>query len=177
MPPMPKAYLAGPAVFHPAAKALLEYLAEMCVAQGLEGVAPFQPSPEDMTLPAGELAALIRRRNMERIAAADVVIACVSPFRGAGACPGTTWEMGYAEGLGKPVVGWCEDAQPYISRVPHDRDEDGRAFCRQHGMVVEDFGLVDNLMYAAGPVPVQPDFEAAVKLARQLAELSPPAAG
>ncbi|MBI3445546.1 MAG: nucleoside 2-deoxyribosyltransferase [Magnetospirillum sp.] len=173
----PKAYLAGPAVFHPAAKALLEYLSEMCAGNGLEGLAPFQPSAEDLALPPAELASLIRRRNMELIRSADVMVACVSPFRGAGACPGTTWEMGYAEGLGKPVVAWCEETKPYIDRVPHDRDEDGRAFCRQHGMLVEDFGLVENLMYASGPMAVQSEFEAAVKLARQLAEAIQPSAG
>ena len=164
----PKAYLAGPAVFDPAANALLEALSRACAAQGLDGVVPFDPSAADLTLPPGELAALIRSRNMERIRAADVVIACVVPFRGAGACPGTTWEMGYAEGLGKPVVAWSAQLEPYLARVPHDRDKDGRAFCRQHGMLVEDFGLVDNLMYAAGPVAVQPDFDSAVKLALRL---------
>jgi nucleoside 2-deoxyribosyltransferase len=166
----PKAYLAGPAVFHPAAKALLDYLAEMCGQNGLEGVAPFEPEAAQLALPPLELAAVIRQGNVERIRACDVVIACVSPFRGPGACPGTTWEMGYAEALGKPVIAWSEDMRPYQERVPHDRDEDGRLFCRQHGMVVEDFGLVENLMYAAGPSPVLPDFEAALKEARRLAE-------
>jgi nucleoside 2-deoxyribosyltransferase len=166
----PKAYLAGPVVFHPAAKALLKYLCEMCGEQGMEGVPPVEPSAEQLALPPLELAALIRRENMDRIRDCDVVVACISPFRGPGSCPGTTWEMGYAEGLGKPVVAWSEDARPYKERVPHDRDEDGRSFCQQHGMVVEDFGLVENLMYAAGPAAVQVDFEAAVKLARQVLE-------
>lgn len=173
----PKAYLAGPAVFHPAAKALLDYLAEMCGQHGLHGVAPFEPLAEHLDLPPAELAAVIRRGNVERIRDCDVVIACISPFRGPGACPGTTWEMGYAEGLGKPVVAWSEDMRPYSERVPHDRDEDGRLFCRQHGMVVENFGLVENLMYAAAPSEVQPDFEAALKEARRLAEACRQGAG
>ncbi|KIL98500.1 Nucleoside 2-deoxyribosyltransferase [Paramagnetospirillum magnetotacticum MS-1] len=173
----PKAYLAGPAVFHPAAKALLDYLAEMCGQHGMEGVAPFEPEAEHSALPPAELAALIRSGNMARIKECDVVIACVSPFRGPGACPGTTWEMGYAEGLGKPVVAWSEDMRPYKDRVPHDQDEDGRSFCRQHGMLVEDFGLAENLMYAAGPCVVQPDFEAALKIAGELAGSHRPAAG
>ncbi|BAE50808.1 nucleoside 2-deoxyribosyltransferase [Paramagnetospirillum magneticum] len=177
MTDLPKAYLAGPAVFHPAAKALLDYLAEMCGQHGLVGVAPFEPDAEQRALPPAELAALIRQGNMERIRACDVVIACVSPFRGPGACPGTTWEMGYAEGLGKPVVAWSEDMRPYMERVPHDRDADGRLFCRQHGMLVEDFGLVENLMYAAGTRGVQPEFEAALKQARALADSLRPAAG
>jgi nucleoside 2-deoxyribosyltransferase len=166
----PKAYLAGPAVFHPAAKALLDYLSEMCGQNGLTGVVPYEPDAAELALPPAELAELIRRGNVERIRQCDLVIACVSPFRGPGACPGTTWEMGYAEALGKPVVAWSEDMRPYLERVPHDRDADGRSFCRQHGMLVEDFGLVENLMYAAGPFAVQPDFESALKQARRLAE-------
>lgn len=173
----PKAYLAGPAVFHPAAKALLDYLVEMCGQHELEGVAPFEPQADDLKLPPAELAAVIRRGNVERIRGCDVVIACVSPFRGPGACPGTTWEMGYAEALGKPVIAWTEDMRPYKERVPHDRDEDGRLFCRQHGMVVEDFGLVENLMYAAAPAEVLPDLEAALKRARELAGAPRSAAG
>lgn len=177
MTDMPKAYLAGPAVFHPAAKALLDYLVEICGQHGLAGVAPFEPEAAQQALPPAELAALIRLGNMERIRDSDVVIACVSPFRGPGACPGTTWEMGYAEGLGKPVVAWSEDMRPYMERVPHDRDADGRLFCRQHGMLVEDFGLVENLMYAAGTCAVQPDFEAALRQARSLVDSLRSAAG
>ncbi len=170
MSTQPKVYLAGPAVFHPAAKALLEYLIEVCAAHGLDGIRPFEPDPAQAELPPAERAALIRQGNIDRIRGCDMVIACISPFRGPGACPGTTWEMGYAEALGKPVVAWCEETTPYIARVPHDRDDDGRVFCLQHGMQVEDFGLSDNLMFTAGGVAVQPDFEAAVRLARKLAD-------
>jgi nucleoside 2-deoxyribosyltransferase len=177
MTELPKAYLAGPAVFHPAAKALLEYLAELCGRHGLLGVAPFQPSAEDLALPPAALAARIRGGNVERIRACDVMIACISPFRGPGADPGTTWEMGYAEALGKPVVAWSEDPRPYIERVPHDRDEDGRSFCKQHGMLVEDFGLVENLMYASGAIGVQTDLEEAIKLARTVAAAGAQSAG
>lgn len=169
----PKAYLAGPAVFHPAAKALLDYLIEVCGQNGLDGIGPYEPGAEREGLSPAELAALIRRGNMDRIRACDLVIACVSPFRGAGACPGTTWEMGFAEALGKPVVAWSEDRSLYKDRVAHDRDADGRLFCRQHGMVVEDFGLGDNLMFTAGAVAVQPDFDAALRKAAELAGVAP----
>lgn len=155
----PAVYLAGPAVFHPAAAHIFDYLKEVCARHGLIGISPLD-SPADP--------AAIRRANVEKIRGCRAVIACISPFRGAGADPGTAWEMGYAEALGKPVVAWCEDARPYIERVPHDPDADGRPFCRQHGMLVEDFGLLDNLMLTAGPHPVQPDFEAAVVLTVRL---------
>ncbi|CAA7627928.1 Nucleoside 2-deoxyribosyltransferase [Candidatus Terasakiella magnetica] len=166
---MTKVYLAGPAALHPAAKALLDYLVEECAKQGLEGVGPFTPGPDIQALPAPERAAAIRQGNLERIRSCDMVVACISPFRGPAACPGTTWEMGYAEALGKPVVVWSEEPRPYIDRIPHDRDDDGRVFCRQHGMLVEDFGLTDSLVFTSGAVTVQPDFESALKAARRLA--------
>jgi len=165
MTALPKAYLAGPAVFLPSAKAFFDHLAELCVKHGLQGVAPFEPGAEVDALPPREKAAAIRTGNIARIRECDVVIACITPFRGPGACPGTTWEMGYAEALGMPVVAWSGDLSTYIARVPHDRGADGRVWCRQSGMAVEDFGLADNLMFAAGAIPVQPDFVSALTAA------------
>jgi len=166
MTTQPTCYLAGPGVFHPAAKALFEYLVEVCDKQGLRALIPVAPDPA-ISNPADQAAA-IRHGNTALIRASDVVIACVSPFRGPGADAGTAWEMGFAEALGKPVVPWCEETKVYVERVPHDRDPDGRLFCKQHGMLVEDFGLVDNLMLTTGAIPVQPDFDAAVALAAKL---------
>lgn len=163
------AYLAGPAIFHPAASVLLDYLKEVCTKHGLIGISPVDGLAELGAVDATKRAAFIRQSNIDKIRAADMVIVCISPFRGPGADPGSAWEMGYAEALGKPVIAWSEETQPYLARVPHDRDEDGRIFCLQHGMQVEDFGLVDNLMLTAGPIPVQPDFESAVRLAASLA--------
>lgn len=159
-----KVYLAGPAVFHPAAKAVFDYLVEVCVRHGLDPVTPQLGDVDISGLDARGKAAAIRRLNMDKITACDVVIACISPFRGPGADAGTAWEMGYAEALGKAVVVWCEAPGDYRSRVPAAPDGQGQAWCTQHGMLVEDFGLADNLMLAAGPHPVQPDFEAAVRL-------------
>ncbi|MCR6632750.1 MAG: nucleoside 2-deoxyribosyltransferase [Magnetospirillum sp.] len=163
-----KVYLAGPAVFHPAAKAVFEYLVEVCAKHGLAGITPELGDLDLSALDNAGKAAAIRAQNVDKIRAADGVIACISPFRGPGTDAGTAWEMGFAEALGKPVVAWSEEAGDYRSRVPADPDGQGTFWCRQHGMIVEDFGLTENLMLAAGTHPVQPDFEAAVKLAREL---------
>ncbi|MGE5547125.1 MAG: nucleoside 2-deoxyribosyltransferase [Solirubrobacterales bacterium] len=170
MPSHLTVYLAGPAIFHPAAKALLDYLRETCSKHGLEAITPLDGTVSDVgeDAEALEQARAIRQANVDKIRVCDVVIACTSPFRGPGADAGTAWEMGYAEALGKPVIPWCEDTNQYLARVPHDRDDDGRVFCLQHGMLVEDFGLSDNLMLTAGIIPVQPDFETAVRLAASL---------
>jgi nucleoside 2-deoxyribosyltransferase len=165
---MSKVYLAGPAVFHPAANALFDYLVEACTKHGLEAITPQVMGVDLSQFDAAGKAAAIRQLNVDKIRAADAVIACISPFRGPGADAGTAWEMGYAEALGKPVIAWCEETGDYLSRVPADPDDAGRTWCRQHGMAVEDFGLVDNLMLTAGPYKVEPDFEAALKRAKEV---------
>lgn len=157
-------YLAGPAVFHPAAKAVFEFLVDVCARHGLTAITPQTEDGAFAGLDHAAMAAAIRARNVAKIHAADAVIACISPFRGPGADAGTAWEMGFAEALGKPVVAWSEEPGDYRSRVPADPDAAGVFWCRQHGMIVEDFGLSDNLMLAAGGQPVQGDFEAAVRL-------------
>lgn len=156
-------YLAGPAVFHPAAKQVFEYLVDICTRHGLTAITPQIDESELAGLSKPEQAALIRAGNIAKIRAADAVLACISPFRSPGADAGTAWEMGYAEALGKPVVAWNEALDDYRKRVPADIDPQGTAWCRQHGMIVEDFGLSDNLMLTAGAHPVEPDFETAVK--------------
>lgn len=161
-------YLAGPAVFHPAAKQVFEYLVDICGKHGLTAITPQLDESTLEGLSLAEQAALIRAQNVSKIRAADGVIACISPFRGPGADAGTAWEMGYAEALGKPVVAWSEEPGDYRSRVAADADPKGIWWCRQHGMIVEDFGLTDNLMMTAGPHPVEKDFEAAVKAAATL---------
>lgn len=158
-----RVYLAGPAVFHPAAKQVFEYLVEVCTQHGLEAITPQIDEKTLEGLNPAEQAALIRAGNLSKIRAADAVLACISPFRGPGADAGTAWEMGYAEALGKPVVAWSEALDQYRERVAADVDPKGTYWCRQHGMIVEDFGLTDNLMLTAGAHPVASDFEAAVK--------------
>lgn len=169
----PKVYLAGPAVFHPAAKALFQYMKEICAENGLLGIAPLDGEADWQDLPLAQQAAAIRQANIDKIRECDAVIACISPFRGPGADAGTAWEMGYAEALGKPVFSWCEDNRPYIDRVEHQKDDDGRAFCQVHGMVVEDFGLVDNLMLTAGPHAPLTELDQVIKQAAKLLSASP----
>lgn len=161
-------YLAGPAVFHPAARQVFEYLVDVCAQHGLTAITPEIGDLDLSVLDNAGKAAAIRAQNLDKIRAADAVIACISPFRGPGTDAGTAWEMGYAEALGKPVVAWSEEPGDYRSRVAADADPKGVFWCRQHGMIVEDFGLTDNLMLTAGDHPVEKDFEAAVKAVARL---------
>ena len=78
--------------------------------------------------------------NVAMIRAADAVLANLTPFRGPSADAGTVWEVGYAAGLGKKVIGYSNVAAPFALRT--------RAFVGAgDGLDIEDFGLPsDNLM-------------------------------
>jgi len=80
--------------------------------------------------------------------AADAIIANLTPFRGAGADPGTVYELGYMAGRGKLCLGYSNDPAVYADRVRHLTDVTKRhgRLVDADGLTVEDFGLGDNLM-------------------------------
>jgi len=115
----------------------------LCEAAGLDGL-----FPTDAERPTGHgvsLARAIYQGNVALIDRSQAVVADISPFRGAGMDPGTAWEIGYAVARGLPVFAYSHDLRAYADRVgpvaqgprgPVDAD----------GLLVEDFGLVENLM-------------------------------
>ena len=138
-------YLAGPDVFRPDAKDWADRMRELCRTAGHEALLPFDPD-----IPA--TAAAIYRSNLERIAAADAVLANLNPFRGDEPDSGTCVEIGYTLALGTTVIGYADDLRPLRERVgATGPGADGR-YCDAAGHVIEDFGLALNLMLA---VPVQ----------------------
>ena len=141
-----KLYLAGPDVFRPDATAWAGRVRELCRRAGHEALIPL-----DDDIPA--TAAAIYRSNLERIAAADAVLANLNPFRGAEPDSGTCVEIGYALALGKIVIGYADDLRPLRERLgASGPDADGR-YRDAAGHVVEDFGLPLNLMLAV-PLPL-----------------------
>lgn len=129
-------YLAGPDVFRPNAKEYGASLCQICEDYGAEGLYPL-----DGDLPGGVVSAeniFIANRGM--IDRADAVIANLDPFRGPSADAGTVWEIGYAKGKGKIVVGYTSEERLYSERA---------AECIQNqpeGWSIESFDLLDNLM-------------------------------
>lgn len=130
-------YLAGPDVFHPDAAGRAASMKAACAAAGHEGVFPLDPAQAEY--PAGAPEWLrIHLANEAHIRACDAMIANITPFRGVSADPGTAWEMGFMRALGRPVWAWSEDISDLAARVPPD------------GLMVETFGLADNLMLEGG---------------------------
>jgi nucleoside 2-deoxyribosyltransferase len=156
----PAVYLAGPEVFFPDVTEVAARLKALCRAQGLEGL-----FPTDAERPTGKgigPALAIYLGNVALIDRSDAVVADISPFRGAGMDPGTAWEIGYAVARRLPVFAWSHDLRPYADRVgplgsgprgPVDAD----------GLLVEDFGLVENLMITESVVAVDASAEAAIE--------------
>lgn len=149
-------YLAGPDVFAPDAPARFAAMRTACESRGFEPL-----TPVDTALPEGlqgrAMATFIKQANIELIRRCDAVVANVSPFRGPNMDPGTAWEIGFAEALGRPVILWSETAALLVARTP------GNGVTDPDGWMVENFGLAENLMIAVNPQQVSPDFATALQ--------------
>jgi nucleoside 2-deoxyribosyltransferase len=140
-----KVYLAGPDVFLPDAIELGRRKAELCARYGLVGLYPLDNAVD---LTAADASLAIFKGNEAMMDAADAVIVNLTPFRGPGADGGTTYELGYMAGRGKPCFGYSNDPSLYADRVRQFTgvtERDGRLIDAD-GLTVEDFGLADNLM-------------------------------
>ena len=143
---MKKIYLAGPDVFLPDAKAHGERLKALCARYGFEGLFPLDNElshPDPLVL-----AGMIRDANIAMIRRCDGVIANLSPFRGPEPDSGTVWEVGFARGLGKPVIAYSRDRRTLKARTIDQLGLAGDASTDREGLALENFGLSHNLMFA-----------------------------
>ena len=138
-------YLAGPDVFLPDAVEIGRQKVAICGRFGLTGLYPLDNA---IDLAAPDASRQIFAGNEAMMDRADAIITNLTPFRGAGADPGTVYELGYMAGRGKFCLAYSNDPAIYADRVGRFMNvtsEDGRLVDAQ-GLTVEDFGLVDNLM-------------------------------
>jgi nucleoside 2-deoxyribosyltransferase len=140
-----KIYLAGPDVFLPDAIELGRRKAEICARHGLSSLYPLDNS---IDLAAADSSLQIFRANEALMDHADAIIANLTPFRGPGADPGTTYELGYMAARKKLCLGYSNDPGSYADRVRRFTEVEQHAghLVDTEGMVVENFGLADNLM-------------------------------
>ena len=149
-----KIYLAGPEVFLPNAREMLDLKASLARDAG------FIPlSPGDLQIPPAEtrvghgcnINAVDERMMLE----ADAVIANLTPFRGIAADTGTSYELGFMCALGKPVFAYTNVAANHFTRIKAHYggvatlDETGR-YRGPDGLSIENFDMVDNLMLHGG---------------------------
>jgi nucleoside 2-deoxyribosyltransferase len=139
-----KAYLAGPDVFLPNAHDNALVKVAICAKYGITGRPPLNEELGDVTkMPEDAAWRLIFGKDIEMMEECDIIIANLTPFRGASADSGTLIEVGWFLGRSRPVFGYSNSAvsfaarsQAHIAAIP-----DPLA-----GLTVEGFGLPDNLM-------------------------------
>jgi nucleoside 2-deoxyribosyltransferase len=169
-----KVYLAGPDVFLPDATTVGAYKKEICARFGLMGLFPLD---HEINETEGESEAPLSMRIFRSCTAmmddADAVIAHLTPFRGPSADAGTVFELGYMAARGKICAGYTNRPGSYagrIERIPGVAlgadPSGGLVSLDREGHVIEDFGLLDNLMIAHaldafGHPMVVPDVEPA----------------
>jgi nucleoside 2-deoxyribosyltransferase len=139
-----KAYLAGPDVFLPNALANAAAKIGICAKYGIVGRAPLNEDVERLAgLPADAAWRVIYLKDIEMMVECDVIIANLTPFRGASADAGTLIEVGWFLGRGKPVYGYSNSALLFDER---SRAQVAAVADPVAGLAVEGFGLADNLM-------------------------------
>jgi nucleoside 2-deoxyribosyltransferase len=143
-----KIYLAGPDVFLPDADVIGHRKREICARHDLIGLFPLDNNPP-MVEGKGGLSQSIFRGNTQKMEEADAIIANLTPFRGPSADAGTIYELGFMIGRKKLCLGYSNLKSTYLENVHKwtstKTDEAGRAW-DANGMLIEDFGLADNLM-------------------------------
>jgi len=138
------AYLAGPDVFLPDPRAHAARKIEICARHGIVGRTPLNEDierPADMSDEA--FAQAIFRKDLAMMESCDIVIANLTPFRGTSADSGTLVEIGWFLGRGRPIFGYSNSARSFADRSRLHRDAVPDPL---PGIVVEGFGLPDNLM-------------------------------
>ncbi|MDR3521935.1 MAG: nucleoside 2-deoxyribosyltransferase [Acidocella sp.] len=138
-----KAYLAGPDVFLPNAAQHAAKKIRICATYGLIGRAPLEDPAEIATGSKADVWRAIFRKDIEMMEECDIIIANLTPFRGASADAGTLVELGWFLGRGRPIFGYSNSAKLFSERC----EAQACAIPDQTSlMAIEDFRLPDNLM-------------------------------
>ncbi len=146
-----KVYLAGPDVFLPDAEAIGARKKQLCAQHGMEGLFPTDPRPHPADVAGLARWYAIYLGNEADLRGCDALVANLTPFRGPSADPGTVYELGFVRALGRPVLGYTNDAADFTDRTLHGlgsqpiRNAAGR-LVDGAGMAIEEHGLADNLM-------------------------------
>lgn len=149
-----KVYLAGPEVFLPNARAILDEKIAVTKEYGFVPV-----SPGDLEVPASikgqEKGFAISKVNERLMLSADMIIANLTPYRGISADVGTVYELGFMCARGCPAFAFTNVARGYFDRVKGYYGDDIRLDAQgRHrgpdGLLLEDYGLIDNLMLDGG---------------------------
>lgn len=136
--PSLKIYIAGPDVFMPDPIARGEELKTLVSDHGHIPLFPLDNEIKE----SENLSKDIFDGNVKMLQQADIILANLNTFRGHEPDSGTVWEVGYAKGLGKRIIGYAQDLRPMKSRInPNDHST-----LDDIGWHIEDFDHAHNLM-------------------------------
>lgn len=149
-----RAYLAGPEVFLPNARAALDAKIELTRRHGFTPV-----SPGDLDIPPTDTkrakGLAISAKNERLMLSADLIIANLTPFRGIAADVGTVYELGFMCARGCPAYAFSNTERSHLDRVIGHYE--GAVKLDPHGvrrgpdgLAIEDFDMIDNLMLDGG---------------------------
>lgn len=149
-----KVYLAGPEVFLPNAREVLD--AKIALARRY-GFTPVSPGDLEVTAYESKRAhgLAISAVNEKLMLSAEMIIANLTPFRGIAADVGTVYELGFMCARGCPAYGFSNVAKTHFERLKGyyggavHPDAQGRPR-GPDGLAVEDFDMADNLMLDGG---------------------------
>jgi nucleoside 2-deoxyribosyltransferase len=143
---MPLAYLAGPDVFLPDAPVHGARKAAICAAHGITALLPLNEDVATLAAMRPEEAwRAIYAKDLAMMERADLVIAKLTPFRGASADAGTLVELGWLLGRGRPILANSNSATALGDR---NRAQVAAVPDPMPGLTVRGFGLAGNLMIA-----------------------------
>ncbi len=132
-----RAYLAGPDVFLPEARAIGARKTRICADHGFQGHFPLDGALSLDGLTPYAQGQAIYRANRGLLRGCELAFVNLTPFRGPSADPGTVFELGWLVAAGTPVFAYTADPRAYAERVAPD------------GYAVERFAMHDNLMIDA----------------------------
>jgi nucleoside 2-deoxyribosyltransferase len=137
-------YLAGPDVFLPNAREHAARKVAICERYGLTGQPPLNEDIASLAqMQESEAGIAIFHKDVAMMEGADIIIANLTPFRGASADAGTWVELGWFLGRGRPIFGYSNSATLFRER---SRAHLAAIADPLPDITVEHFGLPDNLM-------------------------------
>lgn len=121
----PSVYIAGPDIFRPGAKRYYDTVERICASLQLRALVPLDPSLRA----SGQCS----ERNKSLIRQADGMVANLEAFRGADSDSRTAYEVGFADALEKPVVGYLTDHREMFDKTVDYHRKVSRAYLGRTG--------------------------------------------